>query len=273
MVKLATVTIRSFLSYLLYHDVCPEYKDNIDQARNSCDIATKELWENQQLMASGPGDFNKACTTLFGGLEYDNYAEDTTWRNLKHDGVYMTKDIARKVMKFGLAIAGSEHSVSTFIHLDDGKLKATRLEDIDGFEVTKVCLLDEASRKVYQDHALDLHPVGVMHAKAYCDPAMPAYDLSSEERDQWAKEGRPMEGKGLVFYLEENLLEHCYPGLKIISPVWEVTSEFHYFEDVQKAYSSIYTVLPNDMMIRWKKPRSLTASEKDQGSDEEINLE
>ena len=87
MIKLATVTIRNFLSYLMYHDVCPEYNENIDEARQSCDIANKELWQNQQFTVKSPGDFNMATSTLFGGFFYDMYVEDDKWTNTKDDSV------------------------------------------------------------------------------------------------------------------------------------------------------------------------------------------
>ncbi|KAI9376395.1 Argonaute complex, subunit Arb1 [Aspergillus egyptiacus] len=268
MIKLATTTIRSFLSYLLYHDVCPEYKENIDEARKSCDIAEKELWRNQQLMANEPGDFNKACSTLFGGLEYDLYVDNGHWRNPKEHTVQITKNIARKVVKFGLAVSGSDQLAKSFQHMDEcAMLEGTMLEDIDGFEVVETVFLSEGHRKFYQDHAPDLHPVGVLRGRTYCDPGSPEYDLSPEEREEWSRRGRPT--RELTFFLEESLLKHCYPGMKIITTVWEINCGFHYFEDIKKVYASIYTVLANDLMIGWKKPRDLAAKDEEDESDAE----
>ncbi|KAL2862371.1 uncharacterized protein BJX67DRAFT_385738 [Aspergillus lucknowensis] len=264
MIKLATVTIRSFLSYLLYHDVCPEYKDNIDEARLSCDIATKELWKNQQLTANGPGDFNKACSITFGGLEHDLYANNNQWKNPKDDSVPMTKDIAQKVVRFGLAVAGSNELASLFQYMSTkDTLKATKLEDIDGFEVMHVHLPAEEDRDFYLNHAPDLNPIGWLYGRAYFDPGKPEPDLSPEERAEWARR----EVQELTFFLEESLLKHCYPGMKIIAPVWELNCGFHYFEDITKSYCSIYTTLANDLMLGWKKPRALTAKDGEEDGD------
>ncbi|KAL2796317.1 Argonaute complex, subunit Arb1 [Aspergillus keveii] len=271
MIKLATVTIRSFLSYLLYHNVCPEYRENIDAARKSCDIATEELWKDQQLTANGPGDFNTACSTLFGGLEHDVYVENNEWKNPKDDKIQMTKGIAKKVLKFALAVAGSDELASSFKELSGkGSLKATLLEDLDGFEVTEVCLLSEKEREFYATHAPDLDPVGKLYGKTYYDPDMPERDLPPAEQEQWINEDRPIEE--FTFFLEESLLKHCYPGMKIIAPIWELNCGFHYFEDIIRAYSSIYTSFPNDLMIGWKKPRELAAKDSDQ-DDEEAEAE
>ncbi|KAJ5798853.1 uncharacterized protein N7503_006358 [Penicillium pulvis] len=44
----ATDTIRNFLTFLLFHDACPAYNDDVLQARKICIIANMELWEEWQ---------------------------------------------------------------------------------------------------------------------------------------------------------------------------------------------------------------------------------
>ncbi|KAF7116867.1 hypothetical protein CNMCM5793_005448 [Aspergillus hiratsukae] len=271
MVKLATVTIWNFLTYILYHDVVPEYKANIEEARKSCDIAGKELWKNQQFTAKGPGDFNTACSTLFGGVFFDLYVEDDQWNNSKDDAVRMTNEIARKVVKFALAGAGVERQAVRFQELaNQDALRAMRVEDIDGFEVTDLIFPDDETKEFYQVHAPDLHPVGRMLAKAYRDPGKSNLDLSPEEKLQWEEGGAPE--LEFDFFLEERLLKLCYPGMKVITSVWELNCGFHYFDEVSTAYCSIYTVLANDLMIGWKKPKDLRTGddhEADETDDEE----
>ncbi|GKZ84585.1 hypothetical protein AnigIFM56816_010138 [Aspergillus niger] len=263
MIKLATVTIRNFLSYLLYHDVCPEYNDNIDQARTSCDIATRELWNNQQLMAKGPGDFNSCCSLLFGGELHDTYTEGNQWRNSKDDAPRLTTEIARKIVKFALAGAGENCHALRFQELTENKtLCAVRIEDIDGFEITAVHPPGEVVREFYQTHAPDLVPVGKLLARTFRDPGMPDYDRSPEER--MAQPERNFE-----FFMEGNLLQYCYPGMKVIAPVWELNCGFHYFEDAYRTYGSNYTPLVNDLMLGWKEPRDLAKAESKAESDGE----
>ncbi|EAW13015.1 uncharacterized protein ACLA_014520 [Aspergillus clavatus NRRL 1] len=256
MVKLATVTIRNFLSYLLYHDVVPEYKDNIDAARTSCDIATQELWKNQQFTSKGPGDFNTACSTLFGGVFYDHYVEDDQWSNSKDDTVRMTNEVARKVVKFALAGAGTDRQAFKFQELANGNaLRAMRVEDIDGFEVTDIIFPDAETKEFYQVHAGDLHPIGRLLGKVYRDPGKPEIDLSPDERGEWVQ--GPAPAGEFEFFLEENLLRLCYPGMKVLTSVWELNCGVHYFDEILNTYCSIYTVLCNDLMIGWKEPKTL----------------
>ncbi|GKZ65372.1 hypothetical protein AnigIFM50267_008425 [Aspergillus niger] len=263
MIKLATVTIRNFLSYLLYHDVCSEYNDNIDQARTSCDIATRELWNNQQLMAKGPGDFNSCCSLLFGGELHDTYTEGNQWRNSKDDAPRLTTEIARKIVKFALAGAGENRHALRFQELTENKtLCAVRIEDIDGFEITAVHPPGEVVREFYQTHAPDLVPVGKLLARTYRDPGMPDYDRSPEERVAQPE-------RNFELFMEGNLLQYCYPGMKVIAPVWELNCGFHYFENAYRTYGSNYTPLVNDLMLGWKEPRDLAKAESKAESDGE----
>ena len=272
MIKLATVTIRSFLSYLLYHNVCPEYKENIDQARTSCDIAQKDLWNNQQLTSQGPGDFNKGCSTLFGGVFFDSYVEDGKWVNTKDTSVKMTGTIARKVVKFALAAARSDTQVIRFHELEkQGALRAMRVEDIDGFEVTAVVPPDPSVCEFYKVHAPDLQPVGTVLGKAYRDPGKPEFDLPPEESDQGESDGLPAEE--FEFFLEESLLKFCYPGMKVMTSVFELNSGMHFFDDVFTAYSSIYTDLGNDLMIGWKKPKAYDGDCRDDAEESDSEKE
>ncbi|KAE8351542.1 Argonaute complex, subunit Arb1 [Aspergillus coremiiformis] len=270
MVKLATVTIRNFLSYLLYHDVCPEYKENIEEARKSCDIATKELWQNQQFAALTPGDFNKGCSTLFGGFFFNVQIEDNNWNKQKDSTFLMQSDVARKVVKFGIAGAGTNEQALLFQQLaTQNALHCVLLQDIHGFEVTAVHPPAPDVCLFYQQHAPDLIPVGKLIGKPYRDPGKPPYDLSADERLALANE--TFSGSEFEFFLEEDLLRLCYPGMKVITPVWKLNSGLHFFEDVHTVYCSIYTVLSNDLMLNWKKPVALTAGSQDDVGNTEVN--
>ncbi|KNG89813.1 hypothetical protein ANOM_002861 [Aspergillus nomiae NRRL 13137] len=271
MVKLATVTIRNFLSYLLYHEVCPEYKENIEEARRSCDIAAKELWQNQEFATSSPGDFNKACSTLFGGFFYDVNVEENNWNNRKNGNFLMRNDVARKVVKFAMAGSGTNAMALRFQTLaNQSTLHSTLVPDIHGFEVITVFPPTPEIREFYRKHAPDLNPVGRMVGKAYRDPGKPCYDLSAEERLLWETGTASM--PDFQFFLEENLLKLCYPKMKVITPVWELNCGFNFFEDVHTVYSSIYTVLCNDLMLGYKQSVDLTGKEQDDAEEiEESN--
>ncbi|KAL4890166.1 Argonaute complex, subunit Arb1 [Aspergillus ambiguus] len=267
LIQLATVTIRNFLSYLLYHDVVPEYRDNIDEARRSCNIASKELWKNQQFTAQGPGDFNMACSTLFGGFLHEMDANGGEWEHKRDPHNWMTQVVALKVVKFALAGVGTDAEGLRFLQLaEQCSLRARCLEDIHGFEVTAVSPPNAAVCAFYHEHAPDLYPVGRLYGKGYYDPGKPGYDLTPDERRRADEDSSMLE---FEFFVEASLLEHCYPGMKVITPVWELNAGFHFFEDIQTAYSSIYTNLANDLLLGWTKPKEVGGGEEREKEEED----
>ncbi|KAF5859634.1 hypothetical protein ETB97_002607 [Aspergillus alliaceus] len=268
MVKLATVTIRNFLSYLLYHNVCPKYKENIDEARKSCDIANKELWQNQKFATLSPGDFNKGCSTLFGGYFYNVQVEENNW-NKRKDTFLMKTDVAHKVVKFALAGSGTDAQALRFQELvNQEALHCALIQDIHGFEVTAVSPPTPDVHEFYKRHAPDLNPVGKLMGRAYLDPGKPRYDFSVEDRLQWEREIASL--PDFEFFLEEDLLKLCYVGMKVITQVWELNCGFNFFEDVHTVYCSNYTVLCNDLMLGWKKPVDSTAGGQDDADETEM---
>ena len=209
-----------------------------------------------------------ATSTLFGGFFYDMYVEDDKWTNTKDDSVRMTNEIARKVVKFALAGAGTDEQAHWFQQFanEDG-LRAMRIEDIDGFEVTAVVLPDDDVREFYSLYAPDLHPIGRLMGKAYRDPGKPPLDLSPEEQEEWEQGGGPM--LEFEFFLEEELLRFCYPGMKVMTSVFELNCGLHFFDEIFTAYSSIYTVLANDLMLGWKKPRAIGGGDDAEEDDDD----
>lgn len=186
---------------------------------------------------------------LFGGYHFDNPPNAEEAGELSHDA-------ARKVVKFAIAGCGTNEQASRFrVMADDDTLSAMKVEDIDGFEILAVTEPDAETIAFYKSYASDLVPVGKIHARAFRDPGKPDLDLSPEERWEWDHGNEPL--PEFDFFLEVGLLSHCYPGMKVMTSVWEVSRGLHYFDEIISIYTSFYTVLGNDMMVGWKKPMDL----------------
>ncbi|KAJ5086521.1 hypothetical protein NUU61_007828 [Penicillium alfredii] len=265
-IKLATVTIRNFLSYLLYHDVCPEYKENIDKACKACDLATVELWKNQQFVAEGPGSFNQACATLYGGYSFSVPGDGQDWIPERRQPI--PDDFARKVVKFALAVCSSRQQMTRFQILEsNGTLRGMQIPDINGFEIISIVWPDPEVYACYKGSAPDLIPLGKIQVRSFQDPAKPDFDLSPRERRDWNQGMAP--AYEFEFLLETNLLAHCYPGMKVNASVWQLNCGLFYFDAVESAFASFYTVLPNDLMMGWKEPKSLPPKKVDKMQEEE----
>ncbi|KAL1967945.1 hypothetical protein VTN77DRAFT_2362 [Rasamsonia byssochlamydoides] len=200
---------------------------------------------------------------LFGGYFFDPKADNdgSQWVNEKSQSPRMTSAIARKVVKFALAGAGSDEQATQFRDLSKkNELRAVCIEDIDGFEVTEVVLPDNSLRAFYHSQAPDLRPVGKLRAKPYRDPARPQIDLSPEESAEWEQKWTDLlRSTEFEFLVEEDLLGFCYPGMKVTTSVWRLNCGLYFFDEVFSAYCAIYTILVNDLMIGWKKPRDKKA--------------
>lgn len=257
-IKLATVTIRNFFTFLLYHDVCPEYKENLEEARKTCDLATVELWKNLQLVRQGPGKFNRSCSRLFGGAYYETLGKMDPWARLTdYDERTLALKEAREVVKFGIASMSSEEQVKRFqelVHAD--AIQAKEVYDIDGFEVLTITLPSRDVETFYRLAGQDVPLVSKITARSYRDPAKPELDLSPEERKAWDSGDAP--SYEFEFLVDLPLLEFFYPGLKVTSPVWELNCGLHYFDHIISCYPSFHTVIANDLMLKWKTPRDLT---------------
>ncbi|KAJ5370907.1 uncharacterized protein N7496_006999 [Penicillium cataractarum] len=256
-INIATSTIRNLLTYLLYHEVCPEYKDNILKARRICDIASVELWKNVQLVQDGPGKFNESCSMLFGGRYHGSGQDTNCWIPAQccSDG-NLTPDAARKVVKFAIAGTASHEQACRFQALvTKGNLSAKQILDIDGFEVTSINQPDDDIRDFHHEFAPDLPVVGKIKAKSFRNPAKPDIDMTPAERKSWQEGKAPK--YDFEFFLEEELLQNCYPGLRITSDIWEINCGVYYFDEIISAYPSFHKVLANDLMMRWKTPREI----------------
>ena len=262
-IRLATDTIRNWLNYLLYHEVVPEYTDNIKAARIYCNIAEKQLWDNQRLLTIAPGDFNKASSFLFGGYYYHKERQPEqfeTWadENTPRDRSPMTTSVAQKVVMFALAATGTDELSASFSDLAmRGKLTAHAIQDIDGFEIVDIIMPNDGVRGFYETYAPDLNVVGKVRAKAWRDPNAPPVDLAPGETLP------NIQGLEFEFFVEEKLLQYCYLGMKVVTTVWELNCGAFFFDEIMNAYCSFYTPSLNDLMLGWKVPRDLAKSKED----------
>ena len=162
----------------------PSTRNDINAARIPVTLLPRNCGRINSSSQLDPGDFNKACSTLFGGYFYDlhveNYIEDG-----KESSVQMANNVARKVLRFAIAGAGSDEQATRFLSfVNNHELNAAKIEDIDGFEITDIVLPDDELREFYRSEAADLNIVGKLYSKSYRDPAK-RDDMSLAERKEW----------------------------------------------------------------------------------------
>lgn len=179
----------------------------------------------------------------------------------------MSDQDAWRTFKIGLAAAG-EDQAQRFADLakrSDNKVIKSRAV---GLEVTKIIYADEETRQFYNDQVHDQRVLGKICAREWKCPAVPDYDLTEEE-----KASAPLKPEEFEFWVEEDVLEVCFVGLKMEATFRDLNCGVQYFDQVIAVYCSFYTFLANEWMIGWKNPELLADgrqemdAEADEGDD------
>ena len=214
--------LRNFLNYLLHHDVCKEFQDQIYAARNVLNTAEKELWMMAQAGYLLPGDFNKACSEIFGGEQHGQWTTANEWK--KDDGdvdtsIMISPEHARKVFIQGLAAcASTDDRLEKYTEqLKSGSKIADAFET--GLEVTEIKFpTDEVLQLYLDDSNKGLKPVGKLNAVTWIPKIRPHFDLTEEE-EQEAATCVPVI-KEYEFWLEKEILENCFKGMKLTAQIF-----------------------------------------------------
>ena len=253
-------TIRNFLNYLLHHDVCPEYKDQINAARNTCDLAEKELWLIQLAKSLLPGDFNKACSLIFGGKYRDIYKGDREWASEMHLGPGMSEDEARKIFQCGLAAQGTDAHCETYNkHIENGRLCVLR--KFETFvEIIDIEFSSEEVREMYkQPEAEGAVPVGKLKLRTWHPPCPQPEDRTEEEEDEIKTHGLPIHKYEL--FMEDKILEKLSVGMKMQCKLHELSFGVWFVDSISAILCSFYNHVPNEDMLGWREHKFLPQRE------------
>ncbi|KKY26275.1 hypothetical protein UCRPC4_g01550 [Phaeomoniella chlamydospora] len=272
-VKLVTNVFSNFMSYLLFHDVCPEYSSDILSTRRFLDdVATIEIWNCRQAERWMPGDFNIACSTLFGGFYAKTYDPRLNWQNEVDLApgqslfVGMTDTEARDVMKYGIAAAASEKQMYKFVSLaNTDKLKIVWTEE-GAFEIVQTFPVSPETQKYYKSNSPGFRPVGRALAKKWRNPDALEEDLTPAERiaadyqasmaeiDVNAGDNKTPEYE---FFFEAQVLQYCFPGMKVEATICQLNCDIMFVDRIGRIFPSFDNYLPNELMLGYVKPRAV----------------
>jgi Argonaute siRNA chaperone (ARC) complex subunit Arb1 len=272
-VDTVTQVLSNFMNYLLHHDVCPEYAADVLATRNLCQAANAEIWACAEAQRWLPGDFNIACSTLFGGSYSKLYDGTTTW--MPEDSgiksfVGMTGDIAREVIKFAIAGAASEEVYQAWYKMaTEDTIETIEVRQAAGFEIIAIDKVDEDTKAFYREQSTEYRPVGHIRAKSWRNPEGPPEDLTAEEKVALLTEaGNDKTGNSKAnitnsaepvyeFFIEEVILQHLFVGMKIEATIHKLNCGVWFFDEVLRAFCGFDTYLCNELMIGWKEPQAI----------------
>ncbi|MCJ1311801.1 hypothetical protein MMC25_005474 [Agyrium rufum] len=248
-----TNLFHNFLNYLLHHDVCPEYTSQIEAARATCHLATTELWSTTQVQRLLPGSFATACSLLFGD-PYTDAQRANTWANgptgssSASDLAHMSAEKALNTFKFALAAHGDEETFETYQAQTAAKETRCVGEEYAQMEIVGIEIPSEGDRAVYANLP-GLSATGVVRARTWCRPGDVSRDLTVEEE----QEPEEKVVREYVFWWEEEILEKCFVGMKFEGYVRGLSFGVSYLDQCLGVYVSFFGVLPNELMLGYRK--------------------
>ncbi|KAI4132951.1 MAG: hypothetical protein LQ338_000418 [Usnochroma carphineum] len=256
LVKAKTNVIRNFLNYLLHHDVCPEYKSQIFAARAVCDLADRELPMIAIAQSCLPGDFQTACSEIFGGSFRGIHGGNPDWATDVECLVGMSLDLARQTFRVGMSTHVSDEVAKMYIQQNEaGSIAATKVYNT-GLEIIELIRASDEVKAFYEHHsaAEGLKPLGRLIAKTWTPPYKLPKDLTEEEKAAEANATQLTETHS--FLVEDYVLETCFVGMKLEVTVREMSFGLKFFDTVSGVFCSFYTLLPNELMIGWRIPEA-----------------
>ncbi|EWC43390.1 hypothetical protein DRE_07706 [Drechslerella stenobrocha 248] len=206
-IEMSVNLIRNFLNFILYHNVCPEFADNLKQSLKSCDLAAEELPICSVLSDKFPGNFNKACSTLFGGywsLIIPQEWDDADAKDPKKPEPGFTREQAQEIYD---AIIGEIPGV------DREKPGKEVHRDYASLEVTSIWLPPTGS------------PLKL--GKINCVPWTPEGSTPIESR--WESGGLAGE---LTLWCEKTVTQYAYPKMHMCCTVHELDNGLLYFDEM-----------------------------------------
>ena len=189
--------------------------------------------------ASGllPGDFNIACSTLYGGYYQGMYTGEEEWAKEFGVKIGLSDEQAAKVMQAAVSIHGTA---------EEGELVKERKNVHVGqsrdlsFEVIDVLFTGERERELYRKlEDESIKAVGRLRVKRWTNPYAVAEDVSDDDDDDDddddgdadPRQGSPPaendgdRSKGIQrgddsddemeFWIEDYILESCFVGMKL----------------------------------------------------------
>ena len=255
-VKSKTNVVRNFLNYLLHHNVCPEYKSQIDAAKAICDLTDKELPMVMQTQASFPGDFQTACSEIFGGSFHGTSGQNVGWASDVEGSAGISAELAKQTFRIGMATHVSDEITSTYMEQSTALSISTTKVYNAALEVTKVIRASDEVKNFYKYHsaAKGLKPLGRIVGKTWIPPYQLPKDLTEEERAAEAVSAPVVDTHS--FLVEDYVLETCFVGMKFDVTVREMSFGLKFFDTVHGVYCSFYALLPNELMLGWRVPEA-----------------
>ncbi|KAM0476497.1 hypothetical protein ACHAPX_006411 [Trichoderma viride] len=234
--------VENFLRYIIHHDVCPEYEEDVKRAMKICQAAREEWPMLNALQTTLPGLINLAAAELFSTPDTDAWA----FHLFKVHPGFEAKSV------FYTCIAMLEDT-TPFEYLSDHR--ATLREQYEcTVEVARVTPPSEGTIERFNclrimtkegTPNLPLAPIGTVTLK------------HAVIEDGWVHPDtpHPLATRDIELYFEQDILENFRPGMKMTLEIGEIGGGISFVRSIRNIVPSFYTFLPQELMRGFKPPR------------------
>lgn len=232
--------VANFLRYLLQHDVCNEYKDDVTNALGLCARAKEELPLIQKAIGKANCQFNEATARVFKDGKTFEYVQKYPRKDplTTDEGIF-----ALGVVFFGPRDVYHQMKSLKVVH-------TVGVEEACSLEILSVHPLDDMARdagKLYGQ--ISNVGDGVHTGIIRCKHVFIRDDLCRGD----AAEEVPDRVEELM--IEESLLEFLRPGCIIRVTLANLNIGLKYMTNLPQILPSFYRFLPQTMMRNYKPPR------------------
>lgn len=278
--KLAIDTILNFLRYIQHHDVCPEYEENLAQARKICELARTEMPSIGEAGSAMPGDFNLACQVLF--CSTGRASSSPTGHNDSNDVHYEVKRFdgeehqnswdtgiiapenfdAERVFKATISIHEPALIDRVLRHNEDPIRVVKTYED--AYSVKEIIFPTDDIINVYDGiknkagKTRTMKPVGRV-------VLVPTIIEDGWDNHPTLAQGRPdSDGRPIPIYLEHTVLANLKEGMKLRLTICQLDvgssggggdSGLAFIKACYEILPTFHTFLPQSLMMHYKPPR------------------
>ncbi|KAK3940320.1 Argonaute complex, subunit Arb1 [Diplogelasinospora grovesii] len=240
--------VANFLRYVVLHDVCPEYADDLQNALKLCDQALDEMPAVLETLNLLPGVFNHAARALFcDKKDLERYEFDNLDVTMRED---LDERTARMIFGATIAISSDKNQAQQIAKAD---LSVTNTFE-RSYEVVRITPASEAARAKYDsinahlknvNQGMRIPPCGHVTVKQIRLENGWDYGPDFEIPDPVPEE---------TFILEEEILQHMRVGMKLTMSVCNMNTGVKFIRQVRDVNPTFYTFLPQELMLSFKEP-------------------
>lgn len=254
--------VLNFLKYVISHDVCPEYADDLRRAQKVCVAALEEAQAIYDLMELLPGTFNLAGYMLFDGtLEPDSGSEWGPASKPPFD-----KEAARTILLAHGSVlldnANSDRLQKALNDPDARIVKGTGCFEVVGITLPSkaaIAQLEIATECMNQhfEQNLSLEACGRLAVRPTFVQSGWQVTPTSGVPVMTTMDGEYTTAKvPEFFFVEVEALETFKIGMKMqLSFITLEDGLVNFMARAENIYQSFYTFLPQELMIKYKEPK------------------